>query len=563
MPDTARSTQAHSHAGGATAGAKPKLYNPRHPERTLLYQTIAEHFETWHELTSAGQFDGQGDHHTPKPYVRQAFRKYLECGIFAHGFARAWCDDCGHDYFVAYSCKGRGVCPSCNTRRMVETAAHLTDHVFPRLPVRQWVLSVPKRLRYFMQRDGAVLNMVLRIFLRVIAQSLSANCPGAANMDKAALHIGAVAFIHRFGSSLNGHVHFHVCAVDGVFEEVAGQGDAEADVQSSPPGIVFHPASAIDATAVAQVQTDLRRRILRAFVGRGLLESGDAKEMLAYQHSGFSVDAGVLIEADDRAALERLLRYCARPPFAMERLRKEGVELVYRCAKQRSEPGSDKRGAKVDELHLTPLELIARIAALVPPPRTHRHRYFGVLAPNSPHRAAVVALATLPQPAKQVVVQAEPAATGEGAPGVTPLGHAIPPTPEPATPKRSKAHYLWAVLIARIYEVFPLLCPMCGGQMRLIAFITEGTQIRRILDHIDVGGQMRLIAFITEGTQIRRILDHIGVDSEPPHISPARGPPLWDDCDAQMDVGAQIEPADWDLAAQPAPDFEVDQRINW
>ena len=119
MPATARPTQAHSHAGGP-AGAKPKLYNPRHPERTLLYQTIAEHFETWHELASAGQFDGQGDHHTPKSYVRQAFRKYLECGIFAHGFARVWCDDCGHDYFVAYSCKGRGVCPSCNTRRMVE-----------------------------------------------------------------------------------------------------------------------------------------------------------------------------------------------------------------------------------------------------------------------------------------------------------------------------------------------------------------------------------------------------------------------------------------------------------
>ncbi len=57
---------------------------------------------------------------------------------------------------------------------MAETAAHLSDHVFPRLPVRQWVLSVPKRLRYYMQRDGATLNMVLRIFLRVIAQSLQA-----------------------------------------------------------------------------------------------------------------------------------------------------------------------------------------------------------------------------------------------------------------------------------------------------------------------------------------------------------------------------------------------------
>ena len=59
-----------------------------------------------------------------------------------------------------------------------------------------------------MQRDGAVLNMVLRIFLRSIAQSLQSHSPGVAQLDKAALHIGAVAFIHRFGSSLNGHVHF-------------------------------------------------------------------------------------------------------------------------------------------------------------------------------------------------------------------------------------------------------------------------------------------------------------------------------------------------------------------
>jgi hypothetical protein len=97
--------------------------------------------------------------------------------------------------------------------------------------------------------------------------------------------------------------------------------------------------------------------------------------------------------------------------------------------------------------------------------------------------------------------------------------------PEPAKRKRSKAHHLWAVLIARIYEVFPLLCLMCRGQMRLIAFITGGTQIRRILDHI-------------------------GVDSQPPHPFPARGPPLWDDSsDAQVDEGVQIEQADWDLAA--------------
>ena len=58
---------------------------------------------TWLELASAGPFDGQGDHHTPKPFVCKAFAKYLECGIFAHGFARVRCGDCGHNYFVAFS----------------------------------------------------------------------------------------------------------------------------------------------------------------------------------------------------------------------------------------------------------------------------------------------------------------------------------------------------------------------------------------------------------------------------------------------------------------------------
>jgi hypothetical protein len=154
-----------------------------------------------------------------------------------------------------------------------------------------------------------------------------ANSPGAANVDKAALHIGAIAFIHSFGSSLNEHVHFHICAVDGVFEEVAGEGDAHAQarVQARSPGVIFHPATGVTAEAVTQAQASLRRRILRAFVGRGLLGSFEAQEMLGYKHSGFSVDTSVCIAAHDRAGLERLLRYCARPPFAMERRAKRAA----------------------------------------------------------------------------------------------------------------------------------------------------------------------------------------------------------------------------------------------
>lgn len=137
------------------------------------------------------------------------------------------------------------------------------------------------------------------------------------------------------------------------------------------------------------------------------------------------------------------------------------------------------------------------------------------------------------QPAQ---VQAEPVSSGVGAPGAgsAPPTQAVPA--QPVQPKRP-AHYLWAVLIARIYEVFPLLCPLCGGQMRIIALITHSADIRHILEHI-------------------------GVDSEPPRIKPARGPPLWDACDAQGGEGMEPVP-DWDEAAQLVPDFEVDQRISW
>ena len=73
---------------------------------------------------------------------------------------------------------------------------------------------------------------------------------------------------------------------------------------------------------------------------------------------------------------------------------------------------------------------------------------------------------------------------------------------------------------------------------------------------------MLLSASRTAGMQIRKILDHIGVDSDPPRIAPERGPPRREDGDAQMGEGVAIEP-DWDLAAQSAPDYEVDRQVNW
>ncbi len=104
-----------------------------------------------------------------------------------------------------------------------------------------------------------------------------------------------MAFIHRFGSSLNTHVHFHVCVLDGMFETVAGgAARPEGDASPVPQVVKFHAATGLDESAIAQVQADVRRRILRAFVARGHLEAHDAKDMAAYADGGgFSVDAGV------------------------------------------------------------------------------------------------------------------------------------------------------------------------------------------------------------------------------------------------------------------------------
>ena len=216
--------------------------------------------------------------------------------------------------------------------------------------------------------------------------------------------------------------------------------------------------------------------------------------MAGWHHGGgFSLDASVRIEGPDRAGLERLLRYCARPPFALERLEQVGDDqLVYRFPK----PQPDGR----TELRLTPLELIERLAALIPPPRLHRHRYHGVLAPNSPLRAQVTALARQPTaPARRC--------------------------PSRAAPARSPARYLWALLLgAHLRDLAPAL------------HAVRGPDAHHRLHHRRPGGQ-----HASSPTWA----------SPPPHPKwpRARGPPLWDQA---------AEPVpDWDDAPAPVVGIEM------
>src|SRR5207249_5259158 len=97
-----------------------------------------------------------------------SFETSSVCGWLAGGFARFRCGDCGHDRLVPFSCKGRALCPSCGGRRMAERAAHLVDHVFPCVPVRQWVLSLPYRLRYVLAWDHDLCRAVVAVYVRAV-----------------------------------------------------------------------------------------------------------------------------------------------------------------------------------------------------------------------------------------------------------------------------------------------------------------------------------------------------------------------------------------------------------
>ena len=208
------------------------------------------------------------------------------------------------------------------------------------------------------------------------------------------------------------------------------------------------PADPIDQDAVLGVQQTIRSKLLAYTSSRGFLEPDEARDMLAWAHGGgFSLDASILIPAHGRDALERLLRYCARPAFAQDRLHQiDDARYRYDAPK----PGP--KGTVC--LIVSPLELLDRLAALVPPPRAHRHRYFGCLAPNAPLRQSV-ALWTQAYNDPQ----AWPGELRDGfcAPPSTPVPLASDPQPERAP--ACAAQWRWAALVARLFECFPLFDP--------------------------------------------------------------------------------------------------------
>jgi len=423
---------------------------------------------------------------------------------------------------------------------MADTAAHVVDRVLPRVPVRQWVLSLPFGLRYRLAHDRALTAEILRVFVRAVFASLRRRSRPLRS-GTGPTRCEAVTFVQRFGGALNLNVHFHTLVLDGTYRPSEDDGTLR-----------FHAAPPPETEELERVLQRVARGVVRAIERRGLgdepdrlteddpllaqllaaavqgraatgpragqkvLRFGDRVEIDADREvahkkthglaraNGFSLHAGVAVPANDRQRLERLCRYVGRPPVATERLSSlQDGRLLYELR----HPWRDG----TTHVAFEPLELIDRLAALVPPPRFHTVRYHGVLASRSKHRAAVVPgemkSAAQPSCASDTCAALSAGSMQPDTDTVrirssqrdgSPRTDVGPESQEAPLSSRPSRYYSWSELMSRVFKIDVLKCPRCKS------------------------GPMRILAAIHPPMTTRAILTSLGMPTRAPPIAPAR-----------------------------------------
>lgn len=444
-------------------------YDRRHPEESLLFRTVQSYWPVFlYEQKRVGK--------VLPHFVKDEFEDFLKCGIAEHGFVRTYCHECRYSGIVAFSCKRRGFCPSCCARRMNIEAAHLVDTVLPEVSYRQWVLSFPFKLRFLMVRSPELTNKALKIYTQSIQafQKRRAKQSGLGQCET-----GVITFIQRFGSALNLNIHFHSLVPDGVFLESEG-------------GYLFCRQSEPTRDELLEIAIKIHKKVLKCADGLGLLgnesqQSFNEESLADYadlsisnksgfgeragKHirrygvkrieveyddaysvnvEGFSLNARVCVPSGDREKLEKLIRYMARGPIASERLTESFPNQLLYKMKSVWKDGTT-------HVRFSPLDFIARLVALIPPPRMNMIRYHGCFAPNFKNRKFLVK-----KPATKV----------------------INPDGETLTERNLNERLKWASMLKRVFEVDVTVCPRCSGRLEQIAVIKDKATARKIIESL-------------------------------------------------------------------------------
>jgi hypothetical protein len=320
----------------------------------------------------------------------------------------------------------------------------------------------------------------------------------------------AVLFVQRFGSLLQLNPHGHAVLADGVF--VKQSDGTVALVELGPPtqselsviGLAIvkavlrvlaragdragdHEQLALmqSLSAAAVVGTTAHHLDRADETDNGARSSAKLATAIDSDLGRFSIHAGTHVANDDRAGLERLVRYAARPPLAQQRLSMTPKGLV--CYRLRKPYYTGQT-----EVVLEPVAFLRRLAALVPPRRQNQVRYYGLLASQAACRDQVVGLGLALEP-----VPADP----------EPHNHTEDEEPAPSS---ARYRHAWAKLLARVFKHQALVCPRCNGPRTIIAAVTHTVAAHRILCHL-------------------------GLPTELPQLASARAPPQLDIAERHQD----------------------------
>ena len=149
-----------------TAVRANDVYQSRNPRASDYFNCTEAHFE---ELEMLWDDRYERRYGFWRPYVMEVIYRYLDCGDLRCGFARVKCNDCNHEYLLPFSCKRRHFCPSCHQKRVVEFGEQLCEKVLKCVPHRQWVFSIPKRLRIYFMFDRKLLSKLSQCVWKVVS----------------------------------------------------------------------------------------------------------------------------------------------------------------------------------------------------------------------------------------------------------------------------------------------------------------------------------------------------------------------------------------------------------
>jgi len=315
------------------------VYRPRKPQNSPYYQCVEDHLEALEQVYE-DRFECKYGFF--RPYVKQVVYRYLGCGLLHNGFARVRCEDCGHEYLLAFSCKRRHFCPSCHQKRVVEFGEWLCQEVVKAVPHRHVVLGIPKILRRYFLYDRKLLSDLSRCGWEALKLYLK-----KAFRDKQAVP-GAVIAIQSFGDFLGFNPHLHVLISDGCFHE----------------NCMFSVSPAIDTDTLEKI---FRHMVLKMLLAKGKISPDVIALLDKWRHTGFNAYCGPRILPRQKKSMENLARYIIRASFSQERMRyqRESGHVVYKS----------KAGKEIRVFDA--LEWLAAMCSHVPDKGEQMVRYYG------------------------------------------------------------------------------------------------------------------------------------------------------------------------------------------